>query len=95
MNWSVRVGRTAPDIFLLTEYRDVDFSYVWATAPNEVYGIIPYRSIDGLDVTYQQRALGGVFKTKLFTGSNETEISASTIVEEIKVEDVIGISLSF
>ena len=95
MNWSVRVGRTAPDIFLLTEYRDVDFSYVWATAPNEVYGIIPYRSIDGLDVTYQQRALGGVFKTKLFTGSSETEISASTIVEEIKIEDVIGISLSF
>lgn len=94
-NWSVRLGRTAPDIFLLTEYRDVDFSYVWATAPNEVYGIIPYRSIDGLDVTYQQRGLGGVFKTKLFTGSSEADISSSLVVERIKIEDIIGISLSF
>ncbi|WP_057829924.1 hypothetical protein [Colwellia sp. TT2012] len=94
-NWSVRLGRTAPDIFLLTEYRDVDFSYIWATAPNEVYGIIPYRSIDGLDVTYSQRALGGVFTTKLFTGASEAEISANSVVEEIKIEDIIGISLSF
>jgi hypothetical protein len=94
-NWSVRAGRTAPDLFLLTEYRDVDFSYVWATAPNEVYGIVPYRSIDGVDITYSQRAFGGVFKTKLFTGSSEAEIASTLIVEPIKIEDVIGISLSF
>jgi len=94
-NWSIRVGRTAPDIFLLTEYRDVDFSYVWATAPNEVYGIIPYRSIDGLDVTYSQRGFGGLFKTKFFTGVSEAEISASSVIEEVKIEDIIGISLSF
>ncbi|KGJ97597.1 hypothetical protein [Colwellia psychrerythraea] len=94
-NWSFRLGRTAPDIFLLTEYRDVDFSYIWATAPNEVYGIIPYRSIDGIDVTYSQRALGGVFQTKLFTGSSEAEVAASSTIEEIKIEDIIGISLSF
>ncbi|WP_019029696.1 hypothetical protein [Colwellia piezophila] len=94
-HWSVRLGRTAPDLFLLTEYRDVDFSYVWATAPNEVYGIIPYRSIDGLDVTYQQRGLGGVFKTKVFTGFSEAEISANSVIEKIKIDDIIGISLSF
>jgi len=94
-NWSIRVGRTAPDIFLLTEYRDVDFSYIWATAPNEVYGIVPYRSIDGIDVTYNKRGFGGVFTGKLFTGSSETEISASSTTEKVKIEDVIGISLSF
>ena len=94
-HWTVRVGRTAPDLFLLTEYRDVDFSYVWATAPNEVYGITPYRSIDGVDVTYSRRAFGGVFTSKLFTGSTEGEISASSTVQEVKIEDLIGISLSF
>ena len=93
--WSVRLGRTAPDLFLLTEYRDVDFSYTWATAPNEVYGIIPFKSIDGIDVTYNQRGLGGVFKAKLFTGSSEAEISGSSFVEEVKIEDLVGISLSF
>jgi len=94
-NWSVRVGRTAPDLFLLTEYRDVDFSYIWATAPNEVYGMMPYRSLDGVDVTYSQRAFGGVFKTKLFTGSSESEISGINFIEDTAIEDVIGLSLSF
>jgi hypothetical protein len=95
MNWNVRVGRTAPDLFLLTEYRDVDFSYAWATVPNEVYGIIPYRSIDGVDVNYSQRALGGIFKAKLFTGSSEADISSSSSVEQIKIENIVGLSLSF
>ena len=94
-NWTVRAGRTAPDIFLLTEYRDVDFSYIWATAPNEVYGIIPYRSIDGLDVTYNQRKFGGTFTAKFFTGSSESEISADTLVQEVNIEDIFGLSLSF
>jgi hypothetical protein len=94
-NWNVRVGRTAPDLFLLTEYRDIDFSYIWATAPNEIYGIIPYRSIDGVDVTYSQRGFGGVFKTKLFTGSSEAEISGNLKVQAVKIENIMGISLSF
>lgn len=94
-NWTFRLGRTAPDIFLLTEYRDVDFSYIWATAPNEVYGIIPYRSIDGLDVTYSRRVLGGIFKTKLFTGESDADIATNTIVVDIKIDDIMGISLSF
>lgn len=94
-NWSFRAGRTAADLFLVTEYRDVDFSYIWATAPSEIYSIIPYRSLDGFDVTYTKRAFGGVFKTKLFTGSSETEIASSTVVEEVKVDDAIGLSLSY
>ena len=94
-NWSIRLGRTAPDLFLLTEYRDVDFSYIWATAPNEVYGIIPYRSIDGVDVTYSRRSLGGIFKTKLFTGVSEADISTSSAIIEVNIEDIIGASLSF
>lgn len=94
-NWSVRVGRTAPDIFLLTEYRDIDFSYVWATPPNEVYGIVPYHSIDGIDVTYNQRALGGVFTSKLFTGYTEGEVSDYSNQGTTKIDNIMGIALSF
>jgi hypothetical protein len=94
-NWNVRVGRTAPDLFLLTQYRDVDFSYVWAAAPSEVYGIVPYRSIDGVDVTYSERAFGGFFKTKLFIGSSEAEIAGGGIVQKIKIDDIMGVSFSF
>jgi len=94
-NWSIRFGRTAPDLFLLTEYRDVDFAYIWATAPNEVYGIIPFRSIDGIDISHSKRLFGGVFKSKVFTGVGETEIASSEVVETLGFEDLLGLSLSF
>lgn len=94
-HWSFRLGRTATDLFLLTEYRDIGFSYAWATAPNEVYGLIPYRSLDGIDITYSQRALGGVLKGKVFTGISEADISTADIVEQVKAKDIVGVSLSF
>ena len=94
-NWSIRLGRIAADLFLLTEYRDVDFAYIWATAPNEVYSIVPFRSLDGADITYSKRALGGTFSSKFFTGKSSAEVSKHATSEEIKVEDVIGGSLSF
>lgn len=93
-NWNVRVGRIAPDLFLLTEYRDVDFSYIWATAPNEVYGIIPFRSIDGIDVSYKQRAFGGVLKAKLFTGSSSVESLGQSVVVNVQIENILGFALS-
>lgn len=94
-HWSFSIGRTAPDLFLLTEFRDVDFSYHWATAPSEVYGIIPYRSLNGADVTYSTRIKNGTFKTKLFTGSSDAEIASNLLTETIKIDNVIGVSFSF
>ena len=94
-HWSFRIGRTAPDLFMLTEFRDVDFSYTWATAPNEVYGVIPYRSIDGIDVTYTTRINNGTFQTKLFAGISDAEIASSTLTEVIKLNNFIGLSFSF
>ena len=93
--WSFRAGRTAPDLFLLTEFRDVDFSYTWATAPNELYGILPFGSIDGFDATYTTRMKNGTFKAKLFTGVSDVQIASSILTEIIKLDDFIGVSLSF
>jgi hypothetical protein len=50
-NWSFRLGRTAFDLFLLTEYRDIGYAYSWVHVPTEIYGVIPHRYLDGVDVT--------------------------------------------
>ncbi len=94
-NWAFRVGRTSPDLFLLTEYRDIDIAYTWATVPQEVYGLIPYRHIDGADVIYTQRIKGGVFSSKVFTGITEAEISSGYTTQTIELDDVFGISLTY
>ncbi len=93
-NWTIRVGRTSPDIFLITEYRDINIAYSWASVPNEIYGLIPYRHIDGADITYTTRIAGSTFSSKFFTGVSEADITYTDTPELVKVEDVYGVSLT-
>lgn len=94
-NWSIRVGRAATDVFLVTEYRDVNIAYNWAAVPNEVYGMIPFRSVDGIDVSYTFPAFDGQFRTKFFTGRSQAELVTSSSAEENKIDDIYGLVLSF
>ncbi|MCA0175702.1 MAG: hypothetical protein LCH73_05345 [Proteobacteria bacterium] len=52
-HWRLRVGRYAPDLFLLAEYRNVGFAYPWVRPNTEVYAWLPISSLDGADVRYQ------------------------------------------
>lgn len=55
-HWRLRVGRYAPDLFLLAEYRNVGFAYPWVRPNTEVYAWLPISSLDGADVRYQWMA---------------------------------------
>lgn len=74
-NFSVRVGRTPFDLFLLTEYRDVDFAYPWAKLPQEVYGLLPPRNMDGIDIIYRRTVESVEFRTKLSYGRTEYNLN--------------------
>lgn len=74
-NLLIRVGRTPFDLFLLTEYRDVDFAYPWAKLPQEVYGLLPPRNMDGIDLIYREALSIGEMRTKLSYGNAEYPIT--------------------
>jgi hypothetical protein len=93
-NWQFRVGRTAPDIFLITEYIDIGVAYIWATPPNEVYGIIPFRSLDGADVTYTSRWSDTTLRTKFFTGKGESTVASPFLTVSAEVENIYGLSVN-
>jgi len=92
--WSVRLGRTPVDLFLLSEYRDIGFAYTWAQAPSEVYGMIPYRHLDGLDITYSTQFSDFTLRSKAYTGKSKADISAVDFTEEIKIDNIYGVSLT-
>jgi hypothetical protein len=52
-DWTLRVGRTSPDLFLLADYRNVDFAFPWVRPNVEVYGFIALQSLDGLDLAHR------------------------------------------
>ncbi|MGS2722067.1 hypothetical protein [Paraglaciecola aestuariivivens] len=94
-NWSFRLGRTAYDLFLLTEYRDIGFAYTWAHVPSEIYGVVPHRHFDGADVTYSQPIGNLTFSSKLFVGKSKAGVSAfsSPNVTDFKIDNIVGIAL--
>ena len=96
-NWSFRLGRVGYDLFLLTEYRDIDFSYAWAHVPTEVYGVVPYRFIDGFDLSYTYRTENGSLTTKLFAGDSEASFAGYTDPDVNTVENrkIRGITLDY
>jgi hypothetical protein len=96
-NWSFRLGRTAYDMFLLTEYRDIGYAHAWAHVPSEIYGVIPHRYLDGIDMTYSQPLGDLTFSAKLFYGKNKFAVTAfsSPDAPTSKFDDIIGLALDF
>lgn len=95
--WSFRGGRIALDLFLLTEYRDINFAHPWAHVPAEIYGVVPYRNIDGLDASYTRRIGIGTFSSKLFYGESEAGVTGlgSPDVVSVKFGEVVGMALDY
>ncbi|NVJ61095.1 MAG: hypothetical protein HWE27_11940 [Gammaproteobacteria bacterium] len=74
--WSFRLGRTAFNLFEMSEYRDVGIAYSWAKAPTEVYGLIPNRYIDGVDVNYSMELGSFPVSVFAFLGESEAEVTS-------------------
>jgi len=78
-DFSIRVGRTVLPSFLLTESREVGYTYPWVRPPWEVYLILPVTSSDGVDVTY--RLHSGDFTNTIYAnagGRDTKSIDGST-----------------
>ena len=92
--WTVRAGRLAPDLFTISDYRDINIAYTWANVPNEVYGMIPYSYFDGADVSYTHRLTNGTLNIKAFGGVSESNISTNNFTQAVDLEDMRGVAIT-
>ena len=74
-NWTIRLGRTSPDLFLLADSRNVGFSYPWMRPNVEFYGWVPVRSVDGIDATREWFFGDTRWRAKLFDGRSMVTFS--------------------
>ncbi|MBE1274446.1 hypothetical protein [Enterovibrio baiacu] len=82
-NLSFRVGRIASPLYMLSEYRDVGFAYLWTKPITDFYSAIPVSSINGADVAYRYSLGDGILETRFFGG--QTDISIETINDPYEV----------
>jgi len=66
--WTLRIGRTSPDLFLLADYRNVGFAYPWMRPSVEFYGWMPVSAMDGADLSRNWAEGDTNWRAKLFAG---------------------------
>lgn len=69
--WKIRAGRLGLDVFLLSDYLNVAFAYLWTNPPVAFYGQIPFYHFDGSDISYTTAFAGGELNTRLFAGQSD------------------------
>jgi hypothetical protein len=88
-DWSLRLGRVNLDAYMISDHRDVGFSYQFIRPPVEYYTRMP-TSLDGADVTRMWTAGGAQWQTKLFLGHT----SGGTGPRRMKLWPVAGLMVS-
>ena len=70
---SFRGGRLAVPMFLVSDSRNIGYANNWLRAPNEVYGLVSFRRLQGFDVTYQLPVGPTTLTLNALTGTSETK----------------------
>lgn len=69
-DWSVRVGRTALPVYMVSDTRLVGYANPWVRPPLEVYNAIPITNSDGIDTSYRFNVKGVGSTLQAFYGGS-------------------------
>ncbi|MFC3031095.1 hypothetical protein ACFOEE_00950 [Pseudoalteromonas fenneropenaei] len=93
-NITLRAGRTAFDLYMMTDFRDIGYAYSTTHLPTEFYGIIPNESVDGLDISYKSNTDLGLLTTKAYFGKSTAPIiSDGDFRWDFTADNIMGLVL--
>lgn len=75
--WSIRVGRLPIDVFMLSESRDVSYSYPWVRQITNSYGLFELDSYEGMDLNFSTHINDGFLQWRVSAGSFEAHLAPS------------------
>lgn len=90
-----RVGRMGIDLFMITEYRNVGFAYLWAHPIVEFYAPIPFSHFNGADLKYSHQIEAGRLDFKVFAGQTYADINAARGDVYMKIQPLVGANVLF
>lgn len=92
---TLRLGRIATPIYMLSEYRDVGFAYLWTKPITDFYANIPVTSLNGGDVAYTTPLGDGLIEAKLFAGTSDVSINTIFDSYEVTLSPLVGSKLTY
>lgn len=76
-NTVIRAGRMGVDLFMLSEYRNIGYAYLWTHPVAEFYMPISLSHFDGFDLKYSRRISPGFLEFKIYGGQTGSDITVS------------------
>lgn len=92
--WTIRLGRTSPDLFLLAEYRNVGFAYPWVRPSVDFYGWTHIGALDGVDATRSWTHGDTHWRAKAFVGRSHFDLDGVNGDTPVDGRRVLGMTLS-
>jgi hypothetical protein len=92
---TLRGGRVGVDMFMLSEFRNIGFAYLWARPVNEFYNPVAFAYTDGADVSYSRYIGEGVLQTRIFGGKMDNVLTLGLGEVELGLAPVWGVNLSY
>lgn len=90
----IKLGRIGVGSFMMSDYKHVGFTYLWAHLPTEFYGTHPVSAVDGVDVVFKQPLFDGLFLAKVWSGQATYDFF-STTTNEVNLDKLLGASLAW
>lgn len=89
-DWSVRAGRIGTPVFMISDYREVNFANLWVRPPIEVYSQVPFSHSDGADLSYQHSFDWITVSSSIFGGKAKAIYNTANV----ELKNQLGINLS-
>ncbi|MFN4291867.1 MAG: hypothetical protein ACK4E7_13445 [Permianibacter sp.] len=90
-----RVGRLGFDVFMLSDYRQIAYTYPWTRPPLDFYSLIALHSIDGVDYQHRFDGENGTLFAKVFAGTSHYHAPLRSGDFSVDLAPVIGFTLLF
>ncbi|MFZ2726702.1 MAG: hypothetical protein WAX77_10660 [Methylococcaceae bacterium] len=79
----IRAGRLGFDVFMLSEYRNVGYAYLWIRPPHEFYSGLPVYHFDGMDIAKKFTVAEGILTIKAYGGYSFIQVpNGSSAVDQ-------------
>lgn len=93
-NTVIRAGRMGIDLFMLSEYRNVGYAYLWTHPVIEFYKPVSLSHFEDVDIRYSRRIRPGYFEFKVFGGQTGSDIDVGSGELNLRMRPFVGFNTS-
>ena len=90
----IRAGRLGYDAFLMSDTRNLGYSYSWVRPPIEFYGWIPIFSVNGIDAAYTIEEGEAQWRIKAQAGISSVSIPMDEEIFDFKTNNLLSLTIS-